>query len=164
MRIKKKGAWADAETEGKPLNWELKQSDLNQSYFSGQGPHASTSAGTSGKVVTSLKQHLSFPPPPRHHQSGQWGAEQHRTPRRCIPIAAGEPPLCHAVEQVHAWHLLLQRKCLVFLDYIENLVLTILSLQDFIASSMPVQQPKIETQSREWEQLEEVFVENKAKR
>lgn len=135
----------------------------NQSCFSGQGPHASTSAGTSGKVVTSLKQHVNFPAPPRLDQSRQWGAERHRTPGRCIPKAVEEPPLCHTVEQEHAWHLLLQRKCLVFLDYIEILVLTILSLQDFIASSTPVQQPKIETQSREREQLEEVFVENKAK-
>jgi len=67
MRIKEKGAWADAAIEGKALNWELKPPDSKQSYFSGQGPHTSASVGTLGKVMA-LKQHFSLLPPWRVQQ------------------------------------------------------------------------------------------------
>lgn len=123
MRIKEKGAWADAAREGKALNWELKQMDSKESYFSGQGPPTSASAGILGKFMCPRQYLLAA------SLEGATGAEQHGSPGSCIPTALQQ--------MVHAWFLLHQQKHLLFLDCTELLALTILSLQDFIATSTP---------------------------
>lgn len=152
MRPKKKGAWVDAAIDGEPPRWELRQLDSKQRFFSGQDPHTSTPARSSPPSSCTSAFclfHLIL-------KTGSTGALGGASPllRRSWtgagPWSGASARVVPALPMKASGFLRLQKKSWFQLPSACTILLP---------SPHPTRDPKIETQSREREQLEEAFVE-----